>query len=79
MRNSATALSATAFFTASTMPRGGASFTSSGFPVSSTLLRLERIAGQPVRPPCRIASGMSHECASVIVSFTALPPGCSIS
>ena len=53
--------SATAFFTASTMPSGGSIFTSSGLPVSSTLLRLERIAGQPVRPPCRISSGMSHD------------------
>ena len=47
-------LSATAFFTASTMPSGGSIFTSSGLPVSSTLLRLDRIAGQPARPPARI-------------------------
>ena len=33
----------------------------SGLPVSSTLLRLEKIAGQPARPPASRASGTSHE------------------
>ena len=50
----------------------------SGLPVSSTLLRLDRIAGQPERPPARIASGTSHECDSVMVSLTA-SPDCSMS
>ena len=35
-------------------------FDGGGRPVSSTLLRLDRIAGQPERPPSSMASGTSH-------------------
>src|SRR6185437_5332318 len=57
---------------------GGPIFTTRGLPVSSTLLRLERIAGQPWRPPDKMSSESGRSCDSVMVSFTASPT-CSIS
>ena len=56
-------------------PSGGVISMLSGLPVSSTLLRLDRIAGQPDCPPASTAGGTSQECASVMVSRTAPPAG----
>ena len=57
---------------------GGSIFTASGLPVSSTLFRLDTIAGQPWRPPERMSSLSGRSCDCSSVSFTA-SPACSIS
>src|SRR5579872_734911 len=54
-------LAAASSFTSSIIPLGGSSLMTSGLPVSSTLLTLDKIAGQPERPPDSNASGGSHE------------------
>ena len=63
---------------ASNISRGGSSATDRGLPVSSRLFRLDSTAGQPDRPPDRIASGTFHEWDSVMMSRTA-SPACAIS
>ena len=65
-------------FSAASIRSGGAILIVSAWPVSNRLYRLDRIAGQPVRPPDRMSSLMSRSCDCSIVSFTA-SPACSIS
>ena len=47
-------------FSAASIRSGGAILIFSAWPVSSRLFRLERIAGQPARPPDRMSSLMSR-------------------
>src|SRR5439155_12375722 len=50
------------FFSASSIRCGGCILMTSACPVSSRLFRLERIAGQPCRPPERISSSIGGSC-----------------
>src|SRR5499426_4435389 len=63
----------TARRTASSISFGGSTLTTIGLPVSKKLLRLDRMSGQPMRPPDRISSGTSHWWDSLIVNRTASP------
>src|SRR6266567_9342729 len=49
-------------FSAASIRCGGSILMTSACPVSSTLLRLDRIAGQPVRPPERMSSLIGRSC-----------------
>jgi AMP-binding enzyme C-terminal domain len=60
-------------FSSASICGGGPILISGACPVSSTLFRLERIAGQPWRPPARISSLSGLSCDWISVSFTTSP------
>src|SRR4051812_29262611 len=62
-------------FSAASIRSGGAILITIALPVSSRLFRLERIAGQPARPPDRMSSLSGRSCDWINVSFTASPAG----
>ena len=62
-------------FSAASIRCGGSILITSASPVSSRLFRLDRIAGQPVRPPDRMSSLMGRSCDCVSVSRIAVAGG----
>jgi uncharacterized membrane protein len=62
-------------FSAASIRAGGCIGMTIASPVSSRLLRLERIAGQPARLPDRISSLMGRSCDCNSVSFVTSPAG----